>query len=212
VTQTLVDRCFELFGTAAGVLISEPNGTLRVLASSSDELGVVELFEIQALEGPCLDCFRSGVPVIDQDLAGAGARWPRFVSVATDAGYRSVHALPIRLRDEVVGALNLFMDHPNPFDVFDIKMAQAFADAIAITILQARALQDSYSLGEQLQSALNGRVFIEQAKGILAERAHLSVHDSFIKIRNYARGHNRKITDVSQDIVSGAIKLHDLVE
>src|SRR5271154_5816045 len=103
VAQTLVERCVVLLdATAAGLLVADPDGHLRVLASSSDQLRVVELFEIQAQQGPCLDCYRTGLPVINQDLAAINGRWPQFVPVALGAGYHSVHALPVRLRQQVI--------------------------------------------------------------------------------------------------------------
>lgn len=153
-TQTLVERCVELLGaTAAGLLVADPDGKLRVLASSSDQLRVVELFEVQAEQGPCLDCYRSGEPVINQDLRLVNGRWPHFAPVALGAGYRSVHALPVRLRQQVIGALNLFRADTGTLDAGDVLVAQAIADATAIAIIQQRALQDAHLLTDQLHVA-----------------------------------------------------------
>jgi GAF domain-containing protein len=211
VTQTLVERCVELFSaTAAGLLLGDPQGTLRVLASSSDQLRVVELFEIQAQEGPCLDCYRTGQPVVNQDLARVNGRWPRFVPVALGAGYHSVHALPVRLRQQVLGALNLFRADAGPLDAADVLVAQAFADATAVAILQQRALQEAHLLATQLATALDSRILIEQAKGMLAERAGLSVADAFGQLRSYARSHNQKLTSVCQDVIEGRLRSSDL--
>jgi GAF domain-containing protein len=211
VTQTLVERCFELFGAAAGVLISDGDGNLRVFSTSSDQLRIVELFEVQAHEGPCLDCYRRGLPVINQNLARARGQWTRFVPVALGAGFQSVHAVPIRLREQVVGALSVFRSDPGPLDPIDVVIAQGFADAIAIAILQTRALKDAQSLAGQLQDALDSRVLIEQAKGMLAERANESVSEAFIRLRRYARGHNEKLSAVSEAIVEGSLSLNELV-
>ena len=211
VTQTLVERCFELFGAAAGVLISDGDGNLRVFSTSSDQLRIVELFEVQAHEGPCLDCYRRGLPVINQNLARARGQWTRFVPVALGAGFQSVHAVPIRLREQVVGALSVFRSDPGPLDPTDVVIAQGFADAIAIAILQTRALKDAQSLAGQLQDALDSRVLIEQAKGMLAERANESVSEAFIRLRRYARGHNEKLSAVSEAIVEGSLSLNELV-
>jgi GAF domain-containing protein len=212
VTQRLVERCVELFdATAAGLLIVDPKGHLRVLASSSDQLRVVELFEVQAREGPCLDCFQTGEPVINLDMAEANDRWPHFVPVALGAGYHSVHALPVRLRQQVIGALNLFRDDIGPLGPLDVLVAQAFADATAIAILQQRALQDSHLLAVQLGAALESRVVIEQAKGIVAERAKLSIGDAFVRIRSYARDHNLQLTGVCLAIINGELNPPDIL-
>jgi GAF domain-containing protein len=204
VTQSLVERCVELFDAAAGLLLVDPDGTMRVLASSSDQLRVLELFEIQTNEGPCLDCCLSGEQVVNQHLAGAEDRWPRFTPAAVDAGYRSVHAFPVRLRQQVIGALNLFREDEMPLDAIDVAAAQGFADATAISILQQRALQDAHLLAEQLRAALDSRVVIEQAKGMIAERAQLSVDEAFARIRSYARSHNEKVTAVCRRVVEGS--------
>jgi GAF domain-containing protein len=180
---------------------------MRVLASSSDQMRVVELFEIQAREGPCLDCFLSGEQVVNQHLADAGERWPRFSPVALAAGYRSVHAFPVRLRHQVIGALNLFRADERPLDALDVAAGQAFADATAISILQQRALQDAHLLAGQLQAALDSRVLIEQAKGVIAERAQVSIVEAFTRIRAYARANNEKITTVSRQLVDGTLML-----
>jgi GAF domain-containing protein len=211
--HTLVERCVELFdASAAGLLLADPDGTLRVLASSSDQLRVVELFEIQAQEGACLDCYRTGLPVINQDLGRTNGRWPRFAPVALGAGLRSVHALPVRLRHQVIGALNLFRADTGPLDDLDVLAAQALADAIAVAILQQRALRDAQLLADQLRAALESRILIEQAKGILAERAGMSIGNAFAYLRNYARNHNQQLTEVCRTLIDGTLNLDDLVQ
>lgn len=184
---------------------------MRVLASSTDQLRVVELFEVQAQEGPCLDCYRTGEPVINQDLAHLNGRWPHFAPVALDAGYRSVHALPVRLRQHVIGALNLFRADTGRLSALDVTIAQAFADATAIAILQQRAHRDARLLADQLRAALNSRILIEQAKGMLAERAQLSIGDAFVQIRQYARNRNQQLTVVCQSVLDGVLTTGDLV-
>jgi GAF domain-containing protein len=213
VSQRLVESCGELFdGAAAGLLLADPDGTLRVLASSSDQLRVVEFFEIQAQEGACLDAYRSGQPVINQDLTHVNGRWPRFAPVALGAGYRAVHAFPVRLRHQVIGALNLFRVDSGFLDSLDVLAAQALADATAIAILQQRALTDAHLLAEQLQVALNSRILIEQAKGMLAERAGLSVGEAFTRIRSFARTHNQQLTAVCEAIIEGRSSMPDLIK
>jgi GAF domain-containing protein len=211
-TQTLVERCVELLdATAAGLLVADPEGKLQVLASSSHELRLVELFAVQAEQGPCLDCYRTGQPVINEDLATVNGRWPHFAPVALGAGFHSVHAFPVRLRQQVIGALNLFRMDTGIFDAEDVLVAQAIADATAIAILQRRALQEAHQLSDQLQGALNSRIIIEQAKGMLAERAQLSISDAFGHIRRYARNHNQQLTSVCQRVIDGRLSVRDLV-
>lgn len=167
----LAERCVELFDvTAAGIMLATPDGTLRVIASSSEAMRVLELFELQSQEGPCVDCYATKQPVLNQNLDAPEEAWPRFSEKAREAGIHSVHALPMRLRDTVIGALNLFRLDRGEMSDADVDAAQALADAATIAILQHRAVLETRAVNQQLQQALTSRVIIEQAKGILAER------------------------------------------
>jgi len=202
----LVDRCVEILDvSAAGLMLVAPEGDLRVVASSSEAMRVVELFELQSQEGPCLDCYRSGQPVLNQHLGTVDGRWPNFTPVALEAGFRSVHALPMRLRGAVIGALNLFRTDEGPLDATDVLAAQALADVATIAILQHRAALEAQVVNEQLSHALNSRVLIEQAKGVLAERAGLDMEHAFARLRNYARNNSRQLVDVAQDVIDGTL-------
>jgi len=202
----LADRCVDVLDVeAAGLMLVAPEGDLRVMASSSEAMRVLELFELQSQEGPCLDCYRSGEPVVNQDLAVVNGRWPRFVAEALGAGFRSVHALPMRLRGTVIGALNLFHVEPGEMRDADIEAAQAFADVATIAILQHRAALEAQVLNEQLTHALNSRIVIEQAKGMIAEREDLNMEDAFSMLRNHARSHNLRLVDLSRDVVTGTL-------
>src|SRR5688572_20194752 len=140
----LADRCVEVLDVqAAGIMLAAPDGQLRVMASSSEAMRVLELFEIQSHEGPCLDCHRTGQPVANDDLGAAGGRWPRFAGEALAAGFRSVHAVPMRLRGTVIGALNLFRTESGEMAPADIDAAQAMADVATIAILQHRASNEA---------------------------------------------------------------------
>ena len=201
----LTDRSVALLAaSAAGVVLADPRGELRVAAASSEAAGLVELFQIQNDQGPCLDCFRTGQPVTAADLAGADQRWPRFAAAAVQAGFRTVEALPMRLRDQVVGALNLFRAAPSPFAAADLRIGQALADVATIGLLQERSLRRTEILAEQLQGALNSRVIIEQAKGKLAERRTIEMEDAFRLLRDYARNSNQHLTDVARNFVNSA--------
>lgn len=202
----LADSCVDVLDVgAAGLMLAAPDGNLRVMASSSEAMRVLELFEIQAQDGPCLDCFRTGKPVINQDLVAARDRWPRFTTEALAAGFHSVHALPMRLRGRVIGALNLFHPEPGAMRQADVDAAQAFADVATIAILQHRAAAEAHALNEQLNGALNTRIVIEQAKGVVAERQGVDMERSFATLRNHARNHNRRLADVATDVIAGSL-------
>jgi GAF domain-containing protein len=166
---------------------------------------VLELFELQSKEGPCPDCYLSGKPVINQDLATVNGRWPRFAPEALAAGFRSVHALPMRLRGSVIGALNLFHAEAGEMASADVDAAQALADVATIAILQHRATLEAQIVNQQLQHALNSRVVIEQAKGMVAERAGLDMEQSFTALRQYARNHNLRLVDVAESVIGGSL-------
>jgi len=200
----LTDRSVRLLAaSAAGVVLADPRGELRVAAASSEEAGLVELFQLQNDQGPCLDCFRTGQPISAADLTGPDQRWPRFAQAATRAGFRTVEALPMRLRDQVIGALNLFRAEPGPFETADLRIAQALADVATIGLLHERNVRRSETVAEQLQAALNSRVMIEQAKGKLAERYGIDMDRAFTMLRDYARNTNQHLTDVARDFVTG---------
>ena len=198
----LTDRSTALLAaSAAGVVLADPRGELRVAAASSDAAGLVELFQIQNDQGPCLDCFRTGQRVSAAGLGELDQRWPRFAAAAIQAGFRTVEAMPMRLRDQVIGALNLFRDTPGPFDPVDLRIGQALADVATIGLLQERNLRRSETVAEQLQVALNSRVVIEQAKGKLAERLNIDMDHAFRMLRDHARNSNQRLTDVARTFV-----------
>ena len=202
----LADQCVDVLDVgAAGLMLAAPDGDLRVMASSSEAMRVLELFEIQAQEGPCLDCYRTGQPAVSHDLASEDDRWPRFAPEALAAGFHSVHALPMRLRGSVIGALNLFHTEPGEMRHVDVDAAQAFADVATIAILQHRATVEAQVLNEQLNRALNTRIVIEQAKGMVAEREGLDMEQAFGLLRGHARSHNLRLVDVATDVIGGSL-------
>ena len=202
----LTDRSVRLLSvSAAGVVLADSRGELRVAAASSEAAGLVELFQIQNDEGPCLDCCRTGGPVTAADLAGPDeARRPRFAAAAALTGFSTVHALPMRLREQVVGALNLFGTGPALLGPEDLRIGQALADVATIGLLQERNVRRADTLAEQLQAALNSRVIIEQAKGKLAERLSVDMDQAFAMLRDYARNSNQRLTDIARHFVGGA--------
>jgi GAF domain-containing protein len=200
----LADRCVAVLDVdAAGIMLAEPGGELRVLASSSEAMRILELFEVQAQEGPCLDCYRTGEPVVNEVLTAATGRWPRFSSEALAAGFHSVQALPLRLRGTTIGALNLFHRDAAQLQPADVDVAQGFADIATIAILQHRAGREAEVLNAQLQSALNSRVVIEQAKGVIAERGGLSMDEAFHALRSHARSRNLGLVQAARGVIDG---------
>jgi hypothetical protein len=185
VLTVLVDRCVDVLDVgAAGLMLVAPDGELRVVVSSNEAMRVLELFELQSQEGPCLDCYRSGQPVVNQDLATVDGRWPR---------------------GQVIGALNLFHIEPGEMRHADVEAAQALADVATIAILSNRAAQEFQLVNEQLTEALNSRILIEQAKGMVAERMGLDMEGAFKVLRNHARNHNLKLHDVAQSVIDGSL-------
>lgn len=202
----LTDRCVRLLGvSAAGVMLASTNGDLRLIASSSEAMRIVEVFELQAQEGPCLDAFRTGELVEHENLRAGAGRWPRFSTVAIEAGFQSALALPLRLRDRTIGALNLFSTGQTPLDEADVLVARAFADLATISALQQRAVAESQRLNEQLTTALTSRIVIEQAKGVIFERAGVDMAEAFSRLRRYARENNLHLTDVAQAAIEGTL-------
>jgi GAF domain-containing protein len=206
----LSDRCVEVLDvSAAGIMLVAAEGDLRVVASSSEAMRIVELFELQSDEGPCVDCFRSGVPVVNQGLNGANTRWPRFAAVATEAGFGSAHALPMRLRGAVIGALNLFRADVGNLEDDDVIAAQALADVATIAILQHRVGVEAHVLNDQLNEALTSRIVIEQAKGVIAERARIDTDEAFTRLRKHARSNNLRLADVARDVANGTLAVDE---
>jgi GAF domain-containing protein len=202
--HSLVAAAVDLLdATAAGLLLRDPRGNLALVASSSEETRLLEIFQLQTNEGPCLDCVQAGASVTCPDLGAARDRWPTFVPAALDAGFRSVVAVPLRLRAQTIGGLNMFHSLPETLTPDDQALAQALADVATIGILQQRTAQRSSDLTDQLQLALTSRVAIEQAKGVLAERSGTDMGATFDAMRRYSRNNNQKLSDVAMAIVRG---------
>jgi hypothetical protein len=210
--QVLASRCVELLDVAAaGLVLADQGGSLRVVAASDERARLLELFEVQNDEGPCRDCYRQGAAVVNVDLDGAVARWPRFATRAIAEGFGSANALPLRLRSHVVGSLNLFHIQPGGLPSLELRLAQALADAATIGILQQRTIRHGEIAAAQLQAALTSRVVIEQAKGVLAERLQVSADEAFAVLRGAARSHNWLLSDLARDVANGSADLAQFV-
>jgi hypothetical protein len=202
----LTDSCVSLLGvSAAGVMIKSPPGELRLVAASSEAMEVVELFELQADQGPCLDAFRTGEAIPQVNLRAEAERWPRFSVVALGAGFSTVLALPLRLRTSTIGALNLFTADESVITDSDFLVARGLADLATISVLQHGAASEAQRVNEQLSRALASRVVIEQAKGVIAERAGIDLSAAFTRLRQYARAHSVRLADVAQAAIDGTL-------
>jgi GAF domain-containing protein len=186
-------------------MLASPSGGLGLVASSSEAMRLLELFELQAQEGPCLDAFRNGQRVGPEDLVAGAGRWPQFSAAAVRGGFQSAVALPLRLRDVTLGALNLLSETRSPIAEADLIVARAFADLAALSIVQHRASTEAQRLNEQLSAALTSRIVIEQAKGVISERAGIDLADAFSRLRTYARNSNQRLTDVAHAAVDGRL-------
>jgi GAF domain-containing protein len=195
----------------AGLLLADPGGHLQLMASSSERTRALELFQLQNEEGPCLDCFRTGQPVIAEDLDAERDRWPRFVPEACQDGFASVHAVPLRLRQDVIGALGLFGATAGRLSDADLMACQGMAHIATISLLNQRTIGEAHTATNQLQFALNSRVVIEQAKGVLAERGGIDMDEAFQTLRQYARSHNERLSDLAEAVVHRGVKITELV-
>lgn len=208
----LAGYCVTLLGAAAaGLLLADQRGGLQVVAASNERTRLLELFQIQTDQGPCLDAYRSGEPVYIRDLAEQSARWPVFAEQAIAEGFRSVQAVPLRLRRQVIGALNMFGQGDVPLAQQNLSIARALADTATIGILQERAIRRGEILTEQLQHALNSRVSIEQAKGVLSHAGGIPMDEAFERLRTYTRSHNRRLSTTSEDIARGVLTPHTVL-
>lgn len=204
--QTLTDRCVELLGTdASGLMLTDQRGGLQLMTATLERARILELFELQVQEGPCLECFTTGNAITNIELteAKANERWPVFTPAAVEAGFGVTHALPMRLRGRVIGALNMFSDERVHLAESDVAVGQAMADVATIGLLHQRNTHEQTILSEQLQTALHTRILIEQAKGVVAALAGVSVAEAFNSMRAHARRNRMTLTNVAAAVVDG---------
>jgi GAF domain-containing protein len=209
----LVERSLELMDCAeVGLLLANAAGNLQVMASSSERSEALELLQSRNEEGPCFDCYRSSAPVFSESLVADSERWPMFARAAVQEGINSVHAIPMRVHSRTIGALNLFRANTGRLAERDVPLGQGIADFAAVALIQERTMRESRGVVQQLQSALNSRVLIEQARGVLAERGNVSVDVAFASIRAFARTHNSRLGDVARDVIEGRLDAAALAE
>ena len=207
----LAERAAELLAVdAAAVMLSDQRGGLRPAAGSSERADLLDVFAAQTRHSPCVDCIETGTTVSTADLSADVERWPEFAPMAVGKGFRAACAVPLRLREDVIGALTLFGTRPIAIDEASVKLGQAFADIATIGILQQRAINHDGIISEQLQAALHHRVIVEQAKGVLTETDGVDMHEAYQMLRGYARTHRRRLTDVARDIATAKLDPRDL--
>jgi GAF domain-containing protein len=213
VLTDLSDACVDLLDCeAAGLMVADQRGQLQVMASSSEQTRLLELLQLQTNEGPCVECFRTKAPIEVADLATESHRWPKFGRAAIDAGYGSIVSVPMRLRDQTIGALNLLRQATGKMAESDQRIAQALAHVATIAILQHRAVLRSEEVTAQLQGALNTRIIIEQAKGLLSERESIPLDAAFSLMRDYTRPRGERLADVARAVVEGRLSAAQLHE
>lgn len=206
--HTLVDACANLLSaSAAGIMLADATGQLALVASTSEKSRLVELMQLSAGNGPCVECFSTGLVYVLPDIESVKGAWPEFYEEAVAQGFHAVHAVPLRLRGEVLGTLNLFLDRTGSLTADDASVAQGLADVATIGILQERAARESELTQRQLQSALNSRVVIEQAKGVIAQLHGVDMDTAFATLRQYARGNNLSLHDVAAGVVGKTLSL-----
>lgn len=211
--DALCDVCSKLLDiTSAGLLLADSRGVLHVLAASTENTRHLETFQVQRDEGPCTECFATGSPVLVPDLTQETERWPQFTAAAAMAGFVSVHALPMRLREVTLGAMGLFGASTGTLPADDVRLGQALADVASVAIVQDRDITDRANLNEQLQAALDSRVIIEQAKGVLAQHGDLDMEQAFNALRRYARDHNIRLADAAHGTVSRSLPAQQILE
>lgn len=206
--QTLVDTCADLLGAeAAGIMLTDASGELAVVASTSERGRLVEMMQLSSGMGPCVECFTTGAPVSVSDVDQIGDKWPGFRDAAVEQGFHAVHGIPLRLRGAVIGTLNLFQAHTGALTAEDQSVAQGLADVATIGILQQRAIREADVAKGQLQQALDSRVLIEQAKGVIAHMHDVDMDEAFRKLRVFSRSNNRNLRDVAELVVNRSISL-----
>lgn len=192
--------------SSAGLLLADEHGVLHLAASSSESTHHLEVFQLQREQGPCLDCFRTGETVVVEDLDAMRRRWPEFARAAEMAGFASVHALPMRLRQHALGTVGLFGEHPGSLDQEDLQLAQALVHVASVAILNERSALDRDAVNSQLQQALTSRIVLEQAKGVVSAAGELDMEEAFTALRRYARDHGRRLSEVAGEVVGRRLR------
>ena len=210
--NTLVEQCTQILDTdAGGLMLVDGEGQLQLMTSTNEAADFVEVMQLAAASGPCIDCFKTGTPVSVPDIEDTGDRWPAFRKTALQNGFRSVHATPMRLRGQVIGTMNLFGTTRGALTDRDIAVAQALTDVATIGILQERMIREGHIVAEQLHRALDSRILIEQAKGMISHSLSIPMDEAFALLRAHARSNNLTIRSVSEAISDRTLAIPAIV-
>lgn len=206
--HALVEATVDLLdAAAAGLLLADPHGELQLLASTSERSQLVEILQLRAGSGPCVESYSTGTLVVVEDIAALTGHWPEFQTAALSQGFRSVHALPMRVHGRTIGAMGLFGENPGGLSEEDVAIGQALVDVATISILQERTIRESAIVNEQLQRALNSRVLIEQAKGVIAYTSRVDMDEAFKRLRSFARSNNQTLNDTATQVIEQTLRL-----
>lgn len=200
--RTLASRLRILLAPAEiGLIIGAERGRPRLAAATSDRTRDLVTFELQHDDGPCVRAYRNGETVLNQDVSGAEQPWPRFAEKARAVGVRFASALPMRRHADIVGAVGILDARGSTVSAQDIALARTLAEAATIGLRQQRALEVSTQRSTQLQHALDSRIVIEQAKGMVAARLGLSLGEAFGLLRDHSRQHNERLAEVAAKVI-----------
>jgi len=191
----------------AGLMLADAGGTLHVVASTSERVAEVEEAQLGLHEGPCLVSFRTALPVEVPDIAASRSRWPDFAAVAESRGFLAAHAVPLRHRTTTLGGINLFGDRLGALSDRDATLVEAMAQMATISVIQHQIAAKQATVNDQLQNALESRMLIEQAKGVLSQLHTVQVDDAFRMMRTYARSTGTKLRDVAENVVRRRLEL-----
>jgi GAF domain-containing protein len=205
--ENLSERVSEVLALTGSGVSLESDGRLAFITALDEQIARVEQVQERTQEGPCVDCFRGGNPVVVPDLEAEGARWAQYADAALQAGLRATAGVPMTLEGRSIGALNLYSSEPREWPDEDVAAAQVLADLATAFLVNASKLRQQEELAAQLAGALESRVLIEQAKGVVSASAHVSVDEAFRRMRSWARNHNLPLPSVAQDVVEGSLRL-----
>ncbi|MGW0903191.1 ANTAR domain-containing protein [Streptomyces sp. NPDC002853] len=199
-------RCQELLDvTDAAVFLAHPNLNLHSPAPCDPSPALQDVVDAACRQGPAVDAHRTTRPVASLRLVDAAARWPQFTPHLLNAGYTLATALPMRLRQDNIGSLLLLHTGDRALNPDDLALAQALADAATIGLIQARTIRQQHTVNEQLHGALQSRIIIEQAKGVLAARSNVTLNQAFDVLRRYARQHRILLSRVARDVIESGL-------
>ncbi|MGW7412317.1 GAF and ANTAR domain-containing protein [Streptomyces sp. NPDC054863] len=199
----LAAHCVALTSTdAAGIMMIDARGSLRTMAVSDSRAALLELFQMQSGQGPCIDAWHEQHRLDVPDLATQESRWPDFVPLARELGFRGAYALPMKVNGQGVGALNLLREDPGTLTDTELALAQALADVACVAVVRWQAdPARPHDVLTQVQAAVSVKATIETAKGLLAAAGGIGVQEADAALHRYSRLHGMSPSDAAQQLV-----------